>query len=215
LSNAHIEQGSPEWIALRIGKATASRIADICRRTQKGGLAASHERYLVEVLTERLTGRPHMVPVSADMEWGTRTEPMAAAAFALQARGRVEKVAFVDHPTIPMAGASPDRLVGDDGLAEIKCPRTETHVALMISGRIDPDYVVQMQWQMACTGRAWCDFVSFDPRLPEAMRLVVIRVPRDEKRIAAIEDDVRLFLDDVARKVEGLGRLYAPEPLAA
>lgn len=195
-----IVQGSEEWHALRLGKATASRIADIMRTT-KTGVSASRERYLGELVAERLTGCRADGFKSADMEWGNETEAQARGAYAIYSGGTLTPVPFVDHPFIPMAGASPDHLVNDDGLVEIKCPATHTHIATLLGGKINPDYLTQMQWQMACTNRLWCDFVSFDPRMPEDMRLFVQRVERDDKRIAELEAAVDAFLGEVAATI--------------
>jgi putative phage-type endonuclease len=188
-----IEQGTPEWHALRVGKATASRVADIIRKT-KSGVSASRARYMGELVAERLTGRPTESFKSADMDWGHATEAEAREVYAFERDATLEAVAFVDHPTIPMAGASPDRLVSTDGLLEIKCPATHTHLATLLGASIESDYLTQMQWQMACTGRQWCDFVSYDPRLPGEMALFVKRVQRDEAVIRELEAEVSKFL---------------------
>lgn len=208
-----IEQGTAEWHALRLGKATASRIADIIRKT-KSGVSASRARYAGELVAERLTGVPASSFKSADMEWGNATEEEARNAYGFYRNAKMEAVAFVDHPAITMSGASPDRLVGSDGLLEIKCPATHTHIATLLSQQIDPDYLTQMQWQMACTGRAWCDFVSYDPRMPEAMRLFVKRVPRDSATIATLDAAVREFLGEVDTTIASLTALYAAEAAA-
>ena len=123
------------------------------------------------------------------------------------------KVAFVDHPTIPMSGASPDRLVGVDGLIELKCPNTSTHLASLLGAPIDSDYLKQMYWQMACTGRGWCDFVSYDPRMPEHMRLHVKRVHRDAASIVECEVAVRAFLSELDAKMAELAEKF-PAPVA-
>lgn len=198
-----IEQGTPEWHALRCGKATASRIADIMRRT-KSGVSASRQRYLGELVAERLTGQPASGFKTADMEWGNATEGQARDAYAFAVNMPLAAVAFVDHPAIAMAGASPDRFVGEDGLLEIKCPATHTHIATLLGEPIDADYLTQMQWQMACTGRAWCDFVSFDPRLPADMQLFIQRVGREAARIDELEKAVAAFLAEVSTTVADL-----------
>jgi hypothetical protein len=148
------------------------------------------------------------------MQWGNDTEPQARAAYAFYFDADLVAAPFVDHPTIPMAGASPDRLVGSDGLLEIKCPATHTHIATLLGGPIDPDYITQMQWQMACTGRAWCDWASFDPRMPEDMRLFIKRVPRDPVRIAELEEAVRNFLAEVDETTTKLSALYRQQEAA-
>lgn len=207
MSASPIEQGTPEWRALRCGKATASRIADIVRST-KSGPSKSRDRYLGELVAERLTGFQGDGFKTADMEWGSATEEQAREAYSFYYGGDLSAVDFVDHPTIKMSGASPDRLVGTDGLLEIKCPASHTHIATLLGEPIDPDYITQMQWQMSCTGRAWCDWASFDPRMPEDMRLFVKRIPRDPARIIALEAAVSRFLQEVAETVERLTALY-------
>lgn len=211
MSASVIEQGSPEWHQLRAGKATASRIADILRKGRNGSVSASRERYLGELVAERLTGVVQQGFKSADMEWGNATEEDARNAYAFFHSATLHPVAFVDHPTLAMSGASPDRLVGDDGLLEIKCPATHTHIATLRGEKIDADYQTQMQWQMACTGRAWCDFASYDPRMPQEMRLHVRRVSRDEIRIAELSKEVRAFLSEVDATVAELTKLYRQE----
>lgn len=208
---SEIVQGSPEWHDLRCGKATASRIADIIRKGKNGAISMSRARYAGELVAERLTGQPTVGFKSADMDWGSQTEALARDAYAYYRDAELTAVAFIKHPTIGMTGASPDRLVGNDGLLEIKCPATHTHIATLFGEPIDPDYITQMQWQMACTGRAWCDWVSFDPRLPEAMRLHVRRVQRDDKRIAELEAAVIDFLNEVHLTVHRLRSKYEPD----
>lgn len=210
-----IEQGSPEWHALRLGKATASRISDIVRNGRGNAPSASRTRYLGELVAERLTGQPTQGFKTADMQWGNDTEPMAREAYTYVHQLPLHAIAFVDHATIAMAGASPDCLVGDDGLLEIKCPATHTHISTLLGAPIEPDYVTQMQWQMACTGRAWCDFVSFDPRMPEDMRLHVRRLARCEVTIMTLEASVIGFLADVDATVDALLRQYRAEERAA
>ena len=202
-----IIQGSPEWFAARVGRVTASRVADVIART-KTGWGASRANYMAELIAERLTGETAASFTNAAMQWGTEKEPDARAAYEFRADKDVTEIGFVPHPTITMAGASPDGLVGDDGQIEIKCPNTATHIDTLIDRDIAGKYVTQMQWQMACTGRAWCDFVSYDPRLPESMRVWVQRVPRDDVMIAALEKDVIAFLAEVDAKVAQLVSLY-------
>jgi putative phage-type endonuclease len=189
-------QRSPEWHLARLGKATASRMADVLSRT-KSGYGASRNNYMAELVAERLTGVPAEQYTSAAMQWGTNCEPMARAAYAFHADIDVEEVGFVAHPTIAMSGASPDGFVGEDGLVEIKCPAISTHIETLRGGRVADKYYVQIQWQLACTGRAWCDFVSYDPRMPISMQLFVQRVPRDNARIRKIEKEVIDFLAEL------------------
>lgn len=205
--NAVLIQGSPEWHAARLGKVTASRVADVIAKT-KSGYSASRKNYAAELVAERLTGRPADSYTNAAMQWGTDTEPHARAAYEFFRDASVIEVGLVDHPFIPMTGASPDGLVGSDGLVEIKCPSTATHIETLLSKSIPDKYIVQMQWQMACTGRAWCDFVSFDPRLPEDMQLFVKRVPCDSERVSELEAEILAFLSEVETTIAAL-RKYA------
>jgi putative phage-type endonuclease len=202
-----IAQGSPEWFAVRCGKVTASRVADVIATT-KTGFAASRANYMAELIAERLTQSTAPSFTNAAMQWGTDQEPHARAAYSFRHDVDVEEIAFVDHPEIAMTGASPDGLVGADGLVEIKCPNTATHLETLLGGRVPAKYVIQMQWQMACTGRAWCDFVSFDPRLPASMSLFVERVQRDASFILHLETEVAAFIAEIDDKVARLREAY-------
>lgn len=202
-----IVQGSPEWFAIRLGKVTASRISDVVART-KTGPAASRANYMGQLIAERLTGEVAPTYVSAEMQWGTDQEPHARSAYEFRTDATVEQIAFVDHPTIVNSGASPDGLVGADGLLEIKCPNTSTHIDTLLGRAMPGKYLNQVQWQMACTGRQWCDFVSFDPRMPEMMSLFIVRVSRNDELIADLEKQVREFLAEVDRKVGELKAQY-------
>ena len=198
-----MEQRSDAWFAARLGKATGSRIADIVAKT-KSGTSASRANYAAQLIAERLTGKVAETYTNGAMQWGTDTEPEARDAYCFYRDADVQEVGFIDHPAIAMSGASPDGLVGDDGMVEIKCPNTATHLDTLLSGKVAGKYVIQMQWLMACTGRAWCDFVSYDPRLPEAMRLFVTRIDRDDNRIAELEGEVIQFLSEIDQKVATL-----------
>lgn len=209
-----MDQRSEEWFAARLGRVTASRVADVVART-KTGYGASRANYLAELVAERLTGVKAEGFTNAAIQWGTDQEPDARLAYEFRTDAAIEEVGFVPHPTIDMSGASPDALVGEDGLAEIKCPNTSTHIETLLTGVIPSRYETQMLWQMACTGRAWCDFASFDPRLPEEMRLFVKRFPRDDARIAELEDEVRTFLFELDTTVRRLVKLYGGERIAA
>lgn len=209
-----IVQGSPEWFALRLGKVTASRVADVIART-KTGWGASRANYAAELIAERLTGVSAAGFTNAAMQWGTDQEPYARAAYEAAHGVSVYECAFVVHPEIAASGASPDGLVGDDGLVEIKCPQTATHLDTLLNSDIPGKYLTQMQWQMACTGRQWCDFASFDPRLPPSMQLFVQRVPRNLSVIVGLESDVTDFLAEIDAKVAALLAKYEPERGAA
>lgn len=208
-----IAQGSPEWHMQRLGKVTASKLADMLARTQKGW-GASRANYLAELVAARLTGVPTVSFANDAMRWGTETEPQARAAYEFFTDHSVCSSEFEDHPTIPMSGASPDGHIGADGLIEIKCPNTATHIDTLLGGGIPERYRVQMQWQMACTNRVWCDFVSFDPRMPGNMQLFIKRLDRDDVQIANLEKEVTLFLGEVSAKVDALKILYGMEKAA-
>jgi putative phage-type endonuclease len=204
--HTNIVQGSPEWLALRLGRVTASRVADVIAKT-KTGWGASRANYMAELIAERLTGVPAERFTNAAMQWGTDHEADARRAYEFYHDVTVEQVAFVEHPTIDFCGASPDGLVGTTGLVEIKAPNTATHIETLLSQSIPGKYVTQMQLQMACAERDWCDFVSFDPRLPESLRLFVTRVDRDQIFIAACEGIVRDFLAELDEKIAALRKL--------
>lgn len=193
-------QGTPEWFAARLGKVSASRVADVVAKT-KTGWGASRANYAAELVAERLTGVTAEKYSNAAMAWGSEQEPAARAMYEFMRDFTVAQVGLVLHPTIEMACASPDGLVGDGGLVEIKCPNTATHIETLLGSEIDGKYVKQIQWQLACTGRAWCDFVSFDPRMPADMQLFIRRVDRDDKLIAELEREVTAFLAEVAGTV--------------
>lgn len=201
-----MEQRSDEWFAARCGKATGSRIADIVAKT-KSGYSASRANYMAQLVVERMTGKVAESFSNAAMDWGTEQEPYARAAYEAHSGVLVDEVGMVDHPTVEMSGASPDGLVGDDGLVEIKCPTTATHIETLMEKAAPKKYIDQMQWQMACTGRKWCDFVSFDPRMPQGLQLFVKRVERDDEYIAELESEVAAFLQEVSDKVEKLKSL--------
>ena len=198
-----MDQGSESWFQVRIGKVTASRVADVIAKT-KTGYSATRDNYMAQLVCERLTGQKGESFSNAAMQHGTDTEPLARASYEAYADVLVDEVGFVPHPTIEMAGASPDGLVGDDGLLEIKCPNTATHIETLLSQGVPGKYNTQMQFQMACTGRQWCDFVSFDNRLPAELQLFVKRVPRDEVFIRLIEAEIVQFLAELDDKINKL-----------
>lgn len=197
-----MDQRTDEWFAARCGRVTASRIADVMART-KSGYAASRANYLAQLVCERLTGEVAPSFTNAAMEWGTEKEPEARAAYSAKTGEIVEETGFHKHPTLE-AGASPDGLVGDDGLVEIKCPNSATMIEYLRTRQIPHKYLLQMQWQMLCTDRQWCDFVAYDPRLGERLQLLVIRVERDPALIAEIESEVTQFLRELDQTVSEL-----------
>ena len=198
-----IEQGTDEWFAARIGKVTASRVADIIAKT-KTGYSSSRDNYMAQLICERLTNQKADGFTNAAMQWGTETEPLARLSYEVAQNVLVDEVGFVPHPRILMAGASPDGLVGDNGLLEIKCPNTATHIDTLLSETVPGKYNTQMQFQMACTDREWCDFVSFDYRLPTELQLFVKRVPRDNVFIRLIEGEIVQFIAELDDKINKL-----------
>ena len=206
MTDTTIVQGSDAWFQSRIGKVTASRVADVIAKT-KTGYSTSRENYMAQLVCERMTQTVSESYTNAAMQWGTDNEPLARAAYEALKDVLVDEVAMITHPTISMAGASPDGLVGDDGLIEIKCPNTATHIDTLLSDKVPSKYVTQMMWQMACTGRQWCDFVSFDPRMPKELQLFVKRVMRDDEQIAMLEKEVLSFLEELDEKVNKLNDL--------
>ena len=197
-----MEQRSAEWYAARLGKVTASKVADVVART-KTGYAASRANYMAQLVCERLTGKPTEGFSNAAMEWGVEQEAAARDAYSARVGELVTEVGFIDHPTIKMAGASPDGIVGA-GIVEIKCPSTATHIEYLFEREPPQKYFYQMQWQMACTGADWCDWVSYDPRMPENLQLLVVRIPRDTDCIQMLEKEVSEFLAELDVKVAKL-----------
>ena len=201
-----IEQGTDEWFAIRCGKVTASRVADVIAMT-KSGYSASRANYEAQLICEILTGKPAESFTNAAMQWGTETEPLARAQYELKTGNMVNQIGFVVHPIIEQAGASPDGLIGEDGCIEIKCPNTSTHLDTLLSQKVPSKYITQMTWQMVCTGRNWCDFVSYDPRLPENLQLYIERIELDEDYAKKLQNEVVMFLVEVNEKVEKLRKI--------
>jgi len=199
-----IEQGTDAWKQLRRGKVTASRVADVISKT-KTGYSTSRDKYMTQLLLERLTGTIAESYTNAAMEHGIENEKYARAAYEQKMGVLVDEIAFVNHPTIEQSGASPDGIVGE-GLVELKCPMSHTHLESILGG-IDDQYKVQVNWQMACTGAKWTDLCSFDPRFPAELQLVIKRFERDDVFIATLEKEVIKFLaelDDKVNKVNAL-----------
>jgi predicted phage-related endonuclease len=212
-----IEQGSSEWFAARCHCVTASNTSKaLSRLTRKSGNknvgepSATCDRYRIQVITETLTDIPVENYVSPAMDTGRELEPVAVAEYEFQTGLETDKTGFWVHPTIDRFGASPDRLVGQDGLLEVKCPLPTTHIEYLIAGIMPEEYVDQVQSELACTGRQWADFVSFCPVMPPDLKLFRIRVPRDEERIRQIEEGVVTFLEEVVAAIEQLRRNAVP-----
>jgi putative phage-type endonuclease len=196
-----IEQGTPEWHELRRGKVTASRVADILAKT-KTGPSASRQNYLIELALQRITKTIQPSYTNDAMAWGTATEPQARVAYEVKTGNFVDQVPFIDHPTIEWFGCSPDGLVDKDGLLEIKCPNSATHWEYFKAKEPPKKYFIQMQAQMSVTGAKWCDFVSFDPRMPERSQLLVVNVPRDYEFINYMNAEIQQFLNEVEAEVK-------------
>lgn len=198
-------QRTDDWFFLRCGKITASRMSAVMNFLKNGSPGAERKKYINELIVERLTGTPVQHYVNFAMQHGIDTEPMAKNAYILSTGNIVEDCGFVEHPTIPNTGASPDGLIGKDGLIEIKCPEPITHVETLISGEIKKDYILQIQWQLECTGRSWCDFVSFDDRLPEKFQLFTKKIERDDDLINEIKQQVLALnaeIDGILKNLE-------------
>lgn len=195
-----VMQRTAAWFAEKLGNLGASRVFDIIPG-KRGGYLESRERLMWELLCERITGRRVDRYVTQAMQYGIDTEPLARAAYDVAMGGLlVDETGYHKHKTINGLGASPDGLVGKDGLVEIKCPDSSTALKAWAGEEIEPRYHYQMQTQMACTGRAWCDFVVYDPRLPIKLEMWVKRIPRDRLVIELIETEARKFLADLAER---------------
>lgn len=204
----NVEQNSPEWLQARCGSLGASGLNEALATT-KSGWGASRENIMARIIAERLTGTPQDSYSNAAMQWGHDQEDNAANAYEFLTGRKTQKAGLFFHPTLEKTHASPDRLVGDDGLLEVKCPNTATHLETFTKGKVPSKYVNQMQWQMACTGRQWVDFASYDPRLPEELQLIVMRLPRDDEKIKKLEIDVAIFLKEVEAKLEAINTKMA------
>jgi len=197
-------QGTPEWLAERAGRVTASMISNVLMKPETAG----YRDYQAQLVAEILTGKPQGSDyTNAAMQFGTETEPLARSAYEVHTGMTVTEVGLCQHPTISRSGASPDGLVGEFGLIEIKCPKIATHLSYLIADVVPAGYKNQMMWQMACTGRQWCDFVSFRPDLPEHLQMFLIRFNRDPARIIVLETAVIAFLDAVDTMINQLKKV--------
>ena len=203
----NIEQGSDEWQAIRAGKVTASKITDIMAKLKSGKPSAGRTTYMGQIIAERLTGVKSDSFSNAAMQWGIETEPQARAAYEFLNDVEVEQIAFMDHHSIEFSGMSPDGLVSDMGMLEIKCPNTATHIDFLITNIIPKKYQDQMQWQMACSDRKWCHYMSFDPRMPEHLNKLIVKVDRDDKYIGEMEAEVIKFNLEINEKLKILENL--------
>jgi len=207
MEHIQLVQGSQEWLTARCGSLGASQVHQALART-KTGWGAERANTMAALVVERLTGQPAPTFQNEAMRWGIETEPQARDAYCFHADVDVEQVGLFRHARIGWTHASPDGLVGADGLLEIKCPTSATHLDTLLGAALPGKYVTQIQWQLACTGRAWCDWVSFDPRFSGEMQLFVRRIERDDAKISELERDVLEFLTEVAAKVDKLRETY-------
>ena len=198
-----VEQGSDEWKALRLGHVTASKVADIMAKGRSGE-AVTRKKYKMQLVAERLTEMQQDSYSNAAMEWGVEQEPFARMAYEVQNGVFVDKTGFWLHPVHRWIGVSPDGLVGEDGLVEIKCPNSTTHLDYVYDNKAPAGYMKQMQCQLWVTGRKWCDFISYDPRVKHSKQLFVKRVHRNEELIAEMEAEVLAFLAEVEQTITTL-----------
>jgi predicted phage-related endonuclease len=205
-----VSQQTGEWLQARIGCVTASRVADIVTRlkSKKGpdgelAYSADRQKYKKELIYENMTNLSLGHWVSPAMDWGSENEPLAKAAYEMEADVELQDGGFWLHDEIPRFGASPDALVGEFGLLECKCPPSG-HLDILQSRVIPVEYEPQMLAQMACTGRQWCDFVSFNPDFPKQHRIFIKRFHRDEARITELQNEVMKFLMEVVQAINAL-----------
>jgi putative phage-type endonuclease len=203
-----VEQGSDEWKALRAGRVTASKVADAISKLKNGGESATRRELRIKLVTEALTGEPaDDIFETAAIRWGRENEAYARMYYEELRQVQVRQIAFAHHPTLKRAGASPDGLVGTDGLLEIKCPMSHTHLNYILAGVVPEDYKPQMLWQMECTGRNWCDLMSFDPRMPKGLRVFIRRFQKDQVALASITTEVTGLINEVEEMVKSLNAL--------
>jgi putative phage-type endonuclease len=193
-----VAQGSDEWKAVRLGHVSASCVADVMAKGKGGAESITRRKYKMRLVAERLTGQGQESFSNSAMEWGNEQESFARQAYEVSRETFVDKTGFWKHPTIKWLGVSPDGLVNSDGLVEIKCPNSTTHLDYLIADQVPSEYYKQMQCQMWVTNRLWCDFVSYDPRIKLAKnRLFVKRCMRDDVFLREMEVEVLQFLKEV------------------
>ncbi len=204
-----MEQRTPEWFEVRRGKVTASHMRDVTSKGRGSQPSKTRESYMTKLAVERLTGNVGDNFTSQFMQDGIDREPDAISNYEFYKNVDVDQIGFVDHFKIKMSGASPDGLIGEEGLIEVKCPKATTHFEYLKNKTIPSEYIKQMDWQLACTGRQWCDFVSFHPDFPEELQLLIIRHKRDDQAIKELEEAVQIFLDDLDKTVAELTDMRA------
>jgi putative phage-type endonuclease len=201
----NIEQGSDEWKLARLGHVTASNIAEVMSKGKGTTEAVGRYKYKVKIVAERLTGTAGESYTNPAMQWGIEQEQFACIEYEAATNQFVDKTGFWLHPDIQWLGVSPDRLVGQEGLIEVKCPNTTTHLDYLFENKVPSEYYKQIQCQLWVTGRQWCDFVSYDPRLPKRNQLLIVRTERDEKLIAEMKTETEKFLAEVTNLIIKLG----------
>ena len=195
-------QRSPELYIDRMGRLTNSRLSDAIRKTSKGNYYAARDTYMAQLIAERISNKPMPSYTSWAMQWGIDNEKLASDSYTALTGNPVVAVGFVKHPTIKWYGGSPDGLVGDDGSIEIKCPETAKHLNTILTGEVDEEYLDQMMGNMIVTGRKWCDFVSFDPRIEGEMSIFVKRIGYDVVRAKEIEREAVIFINEMIDKID-------------
>jgi putative phage-type endonuclease len=203
-----LQPGTSEWLQFRCGSVGASDAPSVVRRIKSGGYSADRESLLAAKVLERLTNVPVTIPKTFAMLQGQEREPEARLIYSMLRDIEVEEIDPVPHPRIQWSHASPDGYVGALGLVEIKCPQPAAHLDTLLTETISGDYMVQMQWQMAVTGRDWCDYASFNPDFPSHLQLWIKRVPRDQKRILELEREVQTFIKEIQLRIDRLSVRY-------
>jgi len=201
-----MEQRTDEWFKARLGKVTASKVSDVLAKI-KSGEAAVRRNYKMQLATERLTNQKTDTYINQAMQDGIDREDTAREIYEIVRDIKVEQVGFIDHPTIKMAGASPDGLLPDNGVLEIKCPIETTHTTNLLERKLPSRYISQVQWQIACTGAEYANFVSYNPNFEPKLQLMFIEVERDNEYIEMLEEEVSTFLLEVDEVVKTLREL--------
>lgn len=198
----NVKQGSQEWLDLRLGKITASRMKDLLTNGIRGNPSKTAESYMIELIAEKLSGQPKQFFENDAMRWGTETEPQARAMYELETGHDVAEVAFIVKNEF--VGVSPDGLIGENGMLEIKCPTTATQIKRALSDNYHADYKAQIQCQLWVAQREWCDFLSFDPRLDGPASFLIERVERDEKFITEMSEKTDVFINNMLAAISKL-----------
>lgn len=201
------EQRTQGWFQERVGRVTGSEIHKVLAKNKDGRPSAIRNSYKAQKVAERRCGRPcERGYTNFSMQQGIEREPVARAEYALRTLDEVVECGFIVHPRIPLAGASPDGLISQTGVLEIKCCEHAAHLAAL-NGNVSHEYTCQVQWELATTERAWCDLVFYNPDFADDEECMhVIRIDRDERRIAELEREVLAFLAEVQEEVDALDR---------